>query len=393
VNSLVSPARKKAFEILRLVEGGGYAQDLLHARAGTLAPRDRALAEELVLGVLRYRKQLDHLIQHYSGKEPGRLDPEVRLALELGIYQIRHLDRIPAHAAVHESVELVKRAHKRSAASLVNAVLRKVNREPVSWPDPATEYSVPSWLFERWAGMYGPEVARRIAQSFLERPRTYIRVPAGREAELAGKKVEPTGIPGCYRLLEGDPEPFRRQDISSQWVVTHLDLEPGMLLLDLCAAPGNKTAQALEITSRIVACDRNLRKLREMICLPVWKVALDALKPLPFQASFPRILLDAPCSGTGTLGRNPEIKWRLKPEDLDHHHDRQVMMLRNALRLLAPGGRLVFSTCSLEYEEGESVVAEALEETEPRFRTEYLARRIPGVDEGDGFFLAVITSE
>lgn len=389
----MTPARKKAFEILRLVEGGGYAADLLYARTKTMSSRDAALTEELVLGVLRRKRQLDHLIEYFSGEPAERLDREVRIALELGIYQLRFLDRIPPHAAVSESVDLVKHAHKRSAAGFVNAVLRKVNRDPIPWPNRAVELSVPDWLFERWSKFYGPEGAERIARVFLEPPKTYIRVPPGRESELAGKKVEPTEIPGCYLLLEGDARPFRRQDISSQWVVTLLDLQPGTTLLDLCAAPGNKTAQALEITPSVIACDRNFRKLVQMEGIPATRIALDALKPLPFRTNFPRILLDAPCSGTGTLARNPEIKWRLVPEQLEQHHKRQVQLLRTALEVLAPGGVLVYSTCSLEYEEGEQVVSEALEEADARFRIEYLARRIPGVDAGDGFFAAVISSE
>jgi len=149
LQSKVSPARDAAFRILKRVHGGGYASDLLR-RETKLDPRDAALAETIVFGTLRYQSQLDFLIQLFSGRPQPKLDEEVRIALRMAIYQLRYLDRVPAHAAVAESVELVKRAHKRSAAPFVNAVLRKVHRRPVKWPDLATELSIPAWMLERW---------------------------------------------------------------------------------------------------------------------------------------------------------------------------------------------------------------------------------------------------
>jgi 16S rRNA (cytosine967-C5)-methyltransferase len=169
---MISTARATAFEILRLVEGGGYASDLLVSRTREMESRDAGLASELVLGALRVQAQLDYLIAHYSGREAARLDAEVRIALRMGIYQLRYLERVPAHAAVGESAELVKRARKRSAVGFVNAVLRKVNREPVQWPDRATALCVPAWLLERWDRQYGEETAAAIAKAALERPET-----------------------------------------------------------------------------------------------------------------------------------------------------------------------------------------------------------------------------
>ena len=158
---MISPARTVAFDVLLLVERGGYASDLLLTRAAGLDARDAGLASELVLGSLRVRAQLDFLIAHFSGRDAARLDPELRIALRLAIYQVRYLSRVPAHAAVSESVELVKRARKRSAAPLANAVLRKVNRHPVAWPDRATEFSVPAWILERWDRALRPGNRRR----------------------------------------------------------------------------------------------------------------------------------------------------------------------------------------------------------------------------------------
>jgi len=387
---VVSPARTAAFDILRLVEQGGYASDLLYGRGG-LDSRDAGLASEIVLGSLRVQSQLDFVMERLSGRASARLDPEVRIALRMGIYQLRYLSRVPAHAAVSESVELVKRAGKRSAASLVNAVLRKVDREAVAWPDRSVALSHPGWMLERWEGQYGSETAERIARANLLTPETYVRgpLPCGRGSVLGDTVggMEPTEVPGCYLVTAGRVEGMRIQDIGSQCIVPLLDLRPGQTFLDLCAAPGNKTAQALESGVRAIACDIHLSRLVHMRGLGAELVVLDGARPLPFRGRFERILVDAPCSGTGTLGRNPEIKWRLQREDFAFLHCRQVALLTNALERLAPGGRLVYSTCSLEREENEDVIAAV------GAHMERLWRRLPGVDRGDGFFAAVLTSD
>jgi len=350
----IASARIAAFEILRKVEAGGYAGDLLAGRPD-LDSRDAGLASEIVFGVLRFRAQLDYLIGHYSGRQQ-KLDPEVRIALRMAIYQLRYLERVPAHAAVTESVELVKRARKRSAAGFVNAVLRKVNRQPVAWPSREVELSCPEWLLARWERQFGSQVAGDIARAALLEPE---------------------------RCTRGG----RIQDIGSQAIVPLLRLAAGQSFLDLCAAPGNKTAQALESGVQAVACDLHYHRLAPLKGLDAKLVVLDGSRPLPFRCRFDRILVDAPCSGTGTLGRNPEIKWKLTPADLEDLPRRQRALLENARQLLGPGGILVYSTCSLEPEENEAVVssvpAELVIET---------MRRIPGRDPGDGFFAAVIKS-
>ena len=348
----MSPARIVAFDILQKVGLGGYASDLLIKHTAGLDPRDAGLASEIVFGSLRYQAQLDHLINCFV---PRRPDPEIRLILRMGVYQLRYLDRIPAHAAVSESVELAKRARKQSATGLVNAVLRKVDRKPLAWPDQATELSTPAWLIEKWTRQFGAETSEKIAATFL-------------------RPVE------SYTASTG-----RIQDISAQSVVPHLDLHAGMTFLDLCAAPGNKTAQALEGGVRAIACDIHLHRLKDMGELDCPLVVLDGTEPLPFRTQFDRILVDAPCSGTGTLGRNPEIKWRLQPSDLLPLHRKQVALLRNAIQYLKPGGRLVYATCSLEEEENRLVIQAVPGRWE-------LTERLPGVDPGDGFFVAVLTS-
>ena len=346
---MISPARQVAFDVLRKVQQGGYASDLLLQRSAQLDSRDAALASEIVFGCLRYQAQLDYLIARRVPRAP---EAEVRIALRMGIYQLRYLDRIPPHAAVGESVELVKRAHKASAAGLVNAILRKTDRTPVPWPDRATDLSMPPWLLERWDRQFGRSAATKIAAAFLEAPETYIAS---------------TG---------------RIQDIAAQSIVPFLDLHPGQSFLDLCAAPGNKTAQAIQCGVRAVACDIHLHRLKQMRDLNCPLVVLDGTQPLPFRTQFDRILIDAPCSGTGTLGRNPEIKWRLLPSDLIDLQAKQAALVRQAMEHLCPGGRLVYSTCSLEKEENEQVI----EQIPGPWQT---AQRLPGRDPGDGFFVAV----
>lgn len=381
---MISPGRALAFEILAEVEDGGFASELLVARSGSLDSRDAGLAHELVFGVLRFEAQLDYLIEHFSGRRQ-RLDVEVRLALRLAIYQLRYLERIPAHAAVTESVELVKRARKRSAAGFVNAVLRKVNRNEVAWPSRQIALSCPEWLIARWESQFGREKAEAIAAAALHAPETWVRYAGTPTPEL--EPVE--DVAGAYLVRSGAaPEGARIQDIGSQSIVPLLELSAGQSFLDLCAAPGNKTAHALEFGVDAVACDLHPKRLAHVAGCR--RVALDASQPLPFARRFDRILVDAPCSGTGTLGRNPEIKWRLSRAKIKELNELQRRILAGALEHLAPGGRLVYSTCSLENEENQDVVAAVVREAGPRFRVLETAQRTPGTDPGDGFFAAVL---
>jgi len=373
----IASARLAAFGALLAIDRGAWSAEALAAKSGHLDSRDAGLASDIVFGTLRRRGELDAMIGKYSKRGVERLDPAVRTALEMALYQIRFLDRVPGHAAVNDSVELARRAGKASAAAFVNAILRRAIREPVEVQE---MLSTPAWLLERWIAQYGVETAHAIAQASLKPPERFIRV--GDESPPPG--AEPTDIPGCFKLASGDAGCYRFQDIGSQAVVPLLRLARGQTFLDLCASPGNKTAQALETPVHAIACDLHFSRARLLLPLGIPVVTLDATKPLPFTRRFDRILVDAPCSGTGTLARNPEIKWRLKPEDIADLQSRQIAILRNAFAQLTPDGLLVYSTCSLEREENQDVVAQvgaAVVET---------MQRLPGRDPGDGFFAAVL---
>lgn len=392
----VSPARAVAFEILLRVEReDSYAAELLHsAPLAKLSSRDHGLATELVMGVLRWQSLLDQRLAAASSQKLERLDGEVLAALRLGVYQLKFLSRVPARAAIFESVELVKAARKRSAASFVNAVLRKIAEagaeeifaEIGKAPDASTlaqNAAHPPWLVDRWTEHYGLEAARQICTHDQTVPGTAIHIHDDRsDTELAEAGVELAPgrlLSAARRVLVGDVTATRAyqegrvsmQDEASQLVALLAGRGETIVdgaILDCCAAPGSKTALlarrnprakvfATELHPHRARLLQNLSRMRN-----VYVVAADA-RHLPFVRTFDRILADVPCSGTGTLARNPEIKWRLKVEDLHHLQSRQVAILKSALAQLAIGGRLVYSTCSLEREENEAVVEAALDTT------------------------------
>lgn len=407
----ISPARTIAFDALLRVENeAAYASEVLHARlnegtAAKVSARDAALATEIVMGALRRQRLLDFFIEHYTAKKSIALDVEVLVALRIGLYQLRHLARIPASAAVDESVELVKRARKQSASSLVNAVLRRAAAESARPardflpPEVSSTHAVallhshPTWLIERWFERFGREETVALLEANNETPRRVCAVLNHENRDevlrsLAAEEVE--FEPGrlardAITIRGGDvarTKAFENswisfQDEASQIIPLLLHVKAGASVLDVCAAPGGKTmalAHRAGPAGLVVAADRRenrLRAMRERLAHArvsnVRMIALDGTASLPFRAKFDRILVDAPCSGTGTLSRNPEIRWKLKPTDLLELHARQVMLLNSALECLAPQGLLVYSTCSLEPEENEGVVGEALR-AHPEFR-------------------------
>jgi 16S rRNA (cytosine967-C5)-methyltransferase len=402
----ISQARTIAFDVLlRVAKQSAYADDVLRAELdGTVKTEDAGLATELALGVLRWQRLLDFAIDRYLQKPGTTADVEVRIALRMGVYQLLFLDRVPARAAVHESVELVKRARKRSAATLVNAILRKAAKElfPGHSPTEAVanllpadfplaerigiQYSHPTWIVERWLRIYGEERMRSLPQGNNRVPvlSGYLLDPQRREdsnlsLQRAGCRIQPGRLLRDAMVLEGGnpsaSEAVRQgwvaiQDEASQAVAGLVAADPGNSVLDLCAAPGGKTmllARAAGAQGHVVAADLHANRVRAMQerfelagIRNVEPRVLDGAQSLPFERAFDRILVDVPCSGTGTLARHPEIRWKLRAEDLKDLHNRQALLLRNALPHLSANGRLVYSTCSLEPEENEFVVREVL---------------------------------
>jgi 16S rRNA (cytosine967-C5)-methyltransferase len=439
----ISPARVAAFDILlRVEQEDSYASELLHSsRCDKLSPGDHGLATEMVMGVLRWRSLLDEQIAERSSQKLTRLDPEVITALRLAAYQLLFLDRVPERAAVHESVELVKRAKKRSAVPFANAVLRKLagearkqNRvaeiaEAGDSQELAAKASHPPWLVERWIGQFGFETARQICIYNQKVPETAIRVDEAVAVELQEYNIQLAPgslLTSARRVLEGDvtsTPAFREgrvmtQDEASQLIA--LLIGKGVSILDCCAAPGGKTrvlAQQNPVAN-IVAVElhpHRARLLRRLTTATNVQVIAADMRNLPFTTLFDCVIADVPCSGTGTLARNPEIKWRLKLEDIADLQRRQLEILQSAMQRVRSGGRLVYSTCSLEAEENSEIVEKALSTNHSfrlldcadelqRLRSQgelhgedagsltagpYL-RTVPGAYPCDGFFAAIL---
>ncbi len=390
----ISPARKAAFEILLAVERGrGHSDDLLRSKSvSKLSTADKNLATTLVLGVLRWQMVLDARLRPLLKRPNAKLDSEVQIALRLGAFQLLKLDRVPDHAAVDESVELVRVAGHRFASGMVNAVLRKLaeSEARIGEEDPKTAY--PTWMVTRWMRLFGVEKAEMICRHGLSEPEMYVRIQgAGTEAELVEAGVRFTRgalLTASRKILSGDVEEakalregrLRIQDEGSQLVAEIAG--SGTEILDACAAPGGKTLILAERNpqAKIVACEVStqrfaaLRKRLASLGSRVECRQVDAAW-LPERDAYDLVLVDVPCSGTGTLGRNPEIRHRLQMEDFARQAERQRAILAVALRAARPGARIVYSTCSLEPEENEKVVEAVLLET-PGVRLVSLGVRI-----------------
>src|SRR5579864_3730332 len=428
----VSPARAAAFEVLLRIENtDAYASELLHSsRFAKLSPADHCLLTELVMGVLRWRSVLDETVAAHSSQPLAKLDLEVLTALRLGAHQLIFLDRIPAHAAINESVELVKRAHKRSAAGFVNAVLRKLAKNTPKLASLDDCSSHPDWLVDRWRQNYGSEDARKICEYDQIPPPPVLRItdPAViEELKAEGVRLQPgMFLSHAFGVTAGDitrTKTFRErrlalQDEASQLVA--LLAGKSTAILDCCAAPGGKTRIIAERNQEAAVIAMELhphraRLLRKLVPDSQVRVVVGDVRAMPLGKNFHRILVDAPCSGTGTLARNPEIKWRLTVDDLLRLQAYQLEILSAAMKHVAPGGRLVYSTCSLEPEENEQVIEKALandgsftvvncrEELHKLEASSELAsknfdsllggpylRTIPGVHRCDGFFAAIL---
>ena len=386
----ITPPRARAVSVLReVLDRGARASALVTESAQDLSPEDAGLLRELVLGVLRWKSALDEEIQAASRAPLSRLAPDLLEILEVALFQIRRLDRVPAYAAVDEAVRHARACGGPRAAGFVNAVLRKAQRTP---PVPASKaadspdrlalrFSHPTFLVARWWDRFGPERTREILQADNESsPLDLMCNPLRTDREALARALASEGIatesstmsPLALTVRTGNPirsprfaaGEFAIQDVGSQCLP--LLLPEGRTLVDLAAAPGGKTFASLvsRRSARAVSLDRSLERLRlldqnrrRLGMLEAMPVAGDARVPPLAAGRFERVLFDAPCSGTGTLRKNPEIRYRITPQAIARLARAQEESLAAALDLLSPGGYLLYSTCSLEREENEDVVA------------------------------------
>ena len=403
----IAPARTAAFDILALVAANkGNSDDLLHStHTANLSGEDRNLATALVMGVLRWQIALDARIQPLLQRQDQRLAEPVAIALRLGAFQLFHLDRIPAHAAINESVELTRAGGNPHAAGMVNAILRKLaSSKPQGKPLHestaafAQRLAHPQWLVDRWVTQYGRSAAMKICE--------------------AGQLE-----PAAPSLFAEESSTLPDIDDGSRLVAELAALaSPNALRVwDACAAPGGKTLVLAHrlAQAQVLATDVSPRRLSamrtrfEQLAAKIETGQADATQPLPDLNGFDLILCDVPCSGTGTLARNPEIRHRLTPAEISRQAARQQKILRAALTRLAPGGRLLYSTCSLEPEECEQIVEAVLPKVktirtlslEPNLSSLHASgaltqsltgairgndlRTLPGTHPGDGFFAAL----
>jgi len=431
----------------RVQRAGAYADLALHHALvqSRMPAADRALATELVYGTLRWRGRLDFLLAKALERDLAKLEPFVVAALRVGAYQLCFSDRIPSSAAVDEAVRCVRALGIERATGLVNAVLRRLARDGASFALPTLAEdplghlvhacSLPEWLAQRWLAAYGPDEAAALATAMNEAAPVTVRVnrtkttrdallPALRERfpEAVACRRAPDGIVLGRRGDVGHDPAFLAglispQDEASQLVVHWLDPRPGERILDLCAAPGTKTAAIAERLAgegQVVAVDRHERRLglvgrgiRRLYLGGVATALRDGTQPpaelLTGARPFDRILVDAPCSGLGALRRNPDARWRLRPEDFAELAKVQRALLESAATVLAPGGSLVYSTCTVAPEENEAVIRgfmatraswrvatrdEAPAELRDRIGDDGFLRLLPHRDDTDGFFAA-----
>jgi 16S rRNA (cytosine967-C5)-methyltransferase len=358
--------------------------------------RDLRLATELVYGTLRRRLELDHHLENLSGRPLGGIDPRLLSPLRIGLYQILHLDRVPGSAAVNESVTIARERAGSRSGGFVNAVLRKacLKRQEMRLPeegDPrerlALRCSLPGWMVSRWWDRLGEEQTCALAESLSQRAPTVLHVnPLRTDPERLAAELLEEGVPtrpspllqDCLHALGGRPRKTRAfregrfylQDEASRAVILLMEARPGDLLIDCCAAPGGKSlglARAVGDKGCVIAVDRSLARLRlleenrrRLGISVVFPVAADLEKPAPIACQVSGVFLDAPCTGTGILRRQPDIRWRRVPADITSLSLRQSALLETAASLVAPRGRLVYSVCSLEREEGEDRITDFL---------------------------------
>ena len=393
--SSISPARLYAYHILAQIEERlSFSDYALHSGIPEeVQDRDRRLTTEIVYGTLRWQAALDYLIAERSTRPWSRIDTVAKIILRLTVYQLGWMDRIPVHAAIHDAVSLCKEQSHAGVASFVNAMLRGFAasscRQLLDAAPPWAQVSLPRWLWERWLSRYGAAQARDYALSVNETPPKAFRLldqemPASSKLQAFMRNARPSDlVPDAYivdpekRSHDSPPDAVVFSDEASQMVPHLLDPCAGALIWDICAAPGGKTLILSNLVGprgRVVATElhRNrATRLRQRSGgshdAPIEVVLLDATANPPFRNCFDAVLVDVPCTGLGTLRRNPEIKWRVTPETLAHSAARQGAILSSAASAVRPGGQIMYSTCSTEPEENEKIV-ELFLAKHPHFR-------------------------
>jgi 16S rRNA (cytosine967-C5)-methyltransferase len=388
----LSPARRAAHAVvLRTLSEGAYADRALHGEARGLEPRDRALAKQLAFGTVQRRLTLDHVIAAHVDRD---LDPGVRAALQLGLFQLMFLDGVAAHAAIGEAVELAKPS---PGHRLVNAVLRRLQRDGVELPSDATpegaaiRHSHPRWIVDLWWDWLGPDATRALLAADNEPAELALRVNALVDYDLddvpGRREGEAIVVDGPFDALAHPgyaAGAFTPQSRASQLVAPALAPAPGERVLDLCAAPGGKTthlAALMEGTGEVVAVERNPQRARALqataarLRAPNVTVVTADANDYDGAGRFDRVLLDPPCSGLGTLRSHPDLRWRTSPEAVERLAAEQDVLLASARRALAPGGALVYSVCTLS-------------PREERLVTDAVQRTFPHLDGTDGFYIA-----
>ena len=398
---MISPARKAAYEVLlRVFEQEAYADRAFRSAAEGLDERERAFAQRLAYGSVQRVRTLDHAIETLGRRPVRKLDPPVRAALRLGAYQLGYTDTAP-HAAVNESVELVRRARLERAVPFTNAVMRRLDAgiRPLleALPDGALKESYPDWIHETFARVLGDEGALGLMRAMNEPLETTVRLVRG-EPPLGS---EPTDVPGAYRVervAEGLVAAGRvwPQSRGSQLAGLCVGSSDGERVLDLCAAPGGKTGQLRGDVTSVEIDPARARELRENLATmrrsDISVVEADGTALPPDLDGFDRALVDAPCSGLGVLAQRPDLRWRAQPLP-----ELQLALLRAAAERVRPGGTIVYSVCTLNPDECEAVVDASgltvlpLGEEWPAFahpsRPEFLLT-LPHVHGTSGFFVA-----
>ena len=420
-----NPRQIAARVLSQRLNNGEFTENLLETALATarLSPADRGLCHELVCGVVRWQATLDRLIARKTtlGREPR---PALVNLLRLGLYQIFWLDRIPPHAAVHETVEQAKRSGYVSQSGFINAILRAYLREfdevkkilaDMKVSQPALGWSHPEWLVERWRKNFGDEKTRALLEWNNTPPKTFARVnmlktdatkliERWREENVEYDFVtrDWTGENLAFELKSHPPlnslGSFRAgcfyiQDPSTLLAPALLDAQPGETILDLCAAPGGKAtfiAQQMNNEGKIVAHDSfadRLKLIREN-CTRLGVTCAEPTATYNFQpATFDRVLVDAPCSNTGVMRRRVDLRWLIQPTEIERLRVTQLVLLKQAATVLKPGGVIVYSTCSLEPEENSEVVKEFLA-ANANFKLEIERQLLPFADNVDGAYVA-----